>query len=95
MEGFLTVLLFIVVGFWLAGKIGRWTLRRWVTKRQQQFAQQFGGAYGNNPGSGSRKPRPEGEITVTQNASKATPSVSKSVGEYVEFEEEVDVSVEN
>lgn len=95
MEGFLTVLLFIVVGFWLAGKLGRWTLRRWVTKRQQQFEQQFGGAYGSNQSSGRRQQRPEGEVTVTKNTSKATPSVSKSVGEYVEFEEEVDISMEN
>lgn len=43
METFLTVILFIFVGFWLLGIFGRWTLRWWIAKKQREFRQQFGG----------------------------------------------------
>ena len=43
METFLTVILFIFVGFWLLGLVGRWMLRWWIAKKQREFQQQFGG----------------------------------------------------
>lgn len=46
METFLTVILFIFVGFWLLGQIGRWMLRWWIARKQKEFQQQFG-ANGN------------------------------------------------
>lgn len=51
METFLTVILFIFVGFWLLGLIGKWLLRYWVAKKQREFQQQFGGD-GNSSGQG-------------------------------------------
>lgn len=43
METFLTVILFIFVGFWLLGLIGRRFLQWWIAKKQREFQQQFGG----------------------------------------------------
>lgn len=110
MEKFLTIMLFIFVGFWLMGIIGRWLLRYWILKKQRQFARQFGGdlnnagtfggknfrgfySFGGFPGGNSAQaeqpdPKKEGEITITRRSSTTT--VSKSVGEYIEYEEEVD-----
>ena len=56
METFLTVILFIFVGFWLLGQIGRWTLRWWIARKQKEFQQQFGGdgkATGGTFGNGA------------------------------------------
>lgn len=56
METFLTVILFIFVGFWLLGRISRWTLHWWITKKQREFQQQFGGdnaSAGSSFGNGS------------------------------------------
>lgn len=102
METFLTVILFIFVGFWLIGIIGRWTLRWWIARKQREFQQQFGGdgkstggAFGNgafrgfyaNFGGNGRKKRNEGEVTVTRTTRRSEYQVSKGVGEYVEYEE--------
>lgn len=103
METFLTVILFIFVGFWLLGIIGRWTLRWWIARKQREFQQQFGGdgkstggAFGNGAfrgfyanfgGGGGRKKQNEGEVTVTRTTRRSEYQVSKGVGEYVEYEE--------
>lgn len=52
METFLTVILFIFVGFWLLGLFGRWTLRWWLARKQREFQQQFGGADTAGGGTG-------------------------------------------
>lgn len=40
---FLTIILFIFLGFWLLGLVGRWSLRWWLAKKQREFQEQFGG----------------------------------------------------
>lgn len=60
METFLTVILFIFVGFWLFGRLGRWFLRYYIGKKQRQFQQQFGGTDGSGAGDGSRRANPFG-----------------------------------
>lgn len=102
METFLTVILFIFVGFWLLGIFGRWTLRWWIARKQREFQQQFGGdgktaggAFGNgsfrgfyaNFGGSGRKKKKEGEVTVTRTTRRSEYQVGKGVGEYVEYEE--------
>ncbi|MCH5306074.1 MAG: hypothetical protein J1E79_06285 [Rikenella sp.] len=52
MELFLTVILFLFLGFWLLGVIGRWSLRWWLAKKQREFQERFGGA-GSASGGGS------------------------------------------
>ena len=42
MEAFLTVILFVFLGFWLLGVLGRWGLRRWLARKQREFAERFG-----------------------------------------------------
>lgn len=56
METFLTIILFIFVGFWLLGLVGQWMLRWWIARKQREFQQQFGsdgtsagGSFGNGP----------------------------------------------
>lgn len=102
MEAFLTFLLFMFVGLWLAGLIGRWLLHRWIARKQREFQQQFGGEPTSGRGRGSgfrgfsspfgnaphqRKRGKEGEVTVTQTTRHSEYEVSKGVGEYVEYEE--------
>lgn len=40
-EKLLSVILFIVLGFWLLGVIGRFLLRYWLTKKQRQMEEQM------------------------------------------------------
>lgn len=92
MEAFLTVIVVIFVGFWVFGKISRWLLKYWIIKKQGQFARQFGGQFGSAAGSarsgrGSSKPRPEGEVVITNSEIQSDYTVNKSTGEYVQYEE--------
>ena len=87
--GFLGVILIIILAFWLLGVIGRWLLRLWLLRKQREFAERFGGnahagGYHNGP-----KARPEGDVDVRQTA-RIEKKVNRNVGDYVEFEEEVD-----
>ncbi len=101
METFLTVILFLFVGFWLLGIVGQWTLRWWIARKQREFQQQFGsdgkaagGTFRNGSFRGfyadfgsNRKKKREGEVTVTHTDRHSEYQVGKSVGEYVEYEE--------
>ncbi len=42
MATFLTVILFVFLGFWLLGLVGRWSLRWWLARRQREFRERFG-----------------------------------------------------
>ena len=90
MEGFLTFIFFTIVGIWLLGQIGRLLIRRWILKKQREFAEQFGagaaGGYNAGAGAGRAKNRREGEVHVQQTDGGGR-KVNRSVGEYVEFEE--------
>lgn len=67
-------------------------LRWWIEKKQREFASQFGGgqSYGGSSRASSRNSAREGEIKVQQTASKEK-KVNSRVGDYVEFEEEVEI----
>lgn len=95
MEAFLSFLFFLILGFYVVGVLGRWLLRRWIGKKQQEFAERFGGAFSGggrgyswNSGARTRRPSPrEGEVTVQQVSRAPEKRVSSTVGDYVEFEE--------
>lgn len=40
-EKLLSIILFIFIGFWLLGLIGRWFLRYWIVKKQRQMEEQM------------------------------------------------------
>lgn len=89
MEGFLTFILILVLSFYLVGWLGRVLLRRWIMRKQEEMAGRFTeGGYQTGQRSG-RKSRREGEVTIQ---TKNTPAkkVNREVGEYVEYEEEVE-----
>lgn len=95
MEAFLSFLFFLILGFYVVGALGRWLLRWWIGKKQQEFAERFGGAssggfrgYSWNSGARTRRPSAhEGEVTVQQTSRTPEKRVSGTVGEYVEYEE--------
>lgn len=86
--GFLSVLLTIIIIFWLLGFIFRVALRAWLFRQQKRFAQNFSNFNSQNQNA-NRKSRPEGSVEIQKSAPK-TKSVDKQLGEYVEFEEETD-----
>ena len=86
----LTVLFFIIVGFYLFGLLGRLFLNYWIRKKQREFAEGNGGfsrTYTWGTGFGrSNRPKPEGDVTVQQTAD-ARKKVNRNVGDYVDYEE--------
>ena len=86
---FLTIILFLFLGFWLLSVIGRLSLRWWIAKKQREFQEQFGGggAAGGTGDRSRRKRRREGEVTVTRTVRQSEYQVRKGVGDYVEYEE--------
>lgn len=87
----LTVLFFIIVGFYLLGLLGRLALSYWIRKKQREFAE------GGSPGGFSRtyawggrrspRPRPEGDVSVQQTEASPQKKINKNVGDYVDYEE--------
>ena len=98
METFLSVILSIILGIYLLGKISKWLLRYWLKKKMQSFEQ--GNAAGGNPNSawgawsnfGQQQQQPqqekkkEGNVTVDINPTSER-KIDKAIGEYVEFDE--------
>lgn len=96
MGSFLSFILITIFVIWLIGLVGRLLLRAWIVKKQRQFAEQFGpdAQYKQNgwtraAGGSFRGDTPdEGEVRVRQTM-PVEKKVSKVVGDYVEFEEEI------
>lgn len=93
MVEFIIITIFII---WLIGFVGRLLLRSWLIRKQRQFAEQFGSGaqYTQNDwtrtagGSFRNGGGAEGEVRVRQTM-PVEKKVSKAVGDYVEFEEEI------
>ncbi len=67
------VLLIIILSIWLLGRLWRWWFRRWLRRSM--------------PNQEPRRPqRREGEVHVEQTVCTEK-KVSKTVGDYVEYEE--------
>lgn len=94
MGTFLSVIFFIIFGFYLLGLIGRLILSLFIRKTQRDFEKGKGpftrtyswGTGGRQSQNRQPKAQPEGEITVEYREATEK-KVSKQVGDYVEFEE--------
>lgn len=100
---FLSVILTIVIGFWLLGIIGRLLLRFWVGRMQRRMQQGGGGAGGGafnygpfkgfytsygSAGTSAQSKDKRKEGEVTVETTGQTKSHNhKDIGDYVDFEE--------
>lgn len=91
MEGFITFLFITALVIYLIRLAVPALLRWWIAKKQREFAGQFGtGGQQSGSYSSTRRKAREGEISVQQTV-PSKKKVSKDVGDYVEFEEEVEI----
>lgn len=91
MEKILSVILTIVVVFWLLGLLFRVILRTWILKKQKEFANQMGGpfaGFGQRQYNQQTQNRPEGDVKIQKTDPVIHKNLDKTIGEYVEFEEE-------
>ena len=83
----LTVLFFIIAGFYLAGLFGRLLLGWWIRKKQREFGD---GGFARTYTLGSRnasKPKPEGDVTISRAQAAPPKKINQNVGDYVDYEE--------
>jgi putative Mn2+ efflux pump MntP len=78
---FLKVILIIIASFYLLGIIGRFMLKRFLKKMQQNMMNQQGWNHQNQTDS-----QQEGEVTVMHNKNKSTKK-SFANEDFVEYEE--------
>ncbi len=92
---FLKIIFITFVVLYLAGLLGRWFLRRWIMKKQEEFTRRFDGQGGatfrqytwsSRQGYDRQPPKQEGEIKVQRTARQGK-KVRGQIGEYVEYEE--------
>lgn len=94
MEKFLTFIFITFLVLYLGGMLGRWFLRRWIVKKQEEFTRRFGEQGGatfrqytwSSGSNGQQTTRKEGEIKV-QTTMRQQKKASRQVGDYVEYEE--------
>lgn len=91
MGAFFTVILFIILGFYLLGAILRLVLRVWLARKAKEFEKSggfsnFGGGFQGFGSQQNSRPDHEGEIKV-QKTEQEQKRVSEKVGEYVDFDE--------
>lgn len=84
----LTVLFFIIAGFYLAGLLGRLLLGYWIRKKQKEFG---GGGFTRTYTWGGRREasgrKPEGDVTVSRTQASPEKKINRNVGDYVDYEE--------
>lgn len=96
----LAFILYVILGFYLLGLIGRFFLRRWVAKKQKEFEANGGSpggfyrtyTWGGRGKNTEKEQKPEGDITI-QRTQISEKKVSGTIGDYVEYEE-VEVNIE-
>lgn len=88
--GTLLVILSIVAVLWLLRRLFPllliWLIARQAKRQGGAWSAQFGGQGPQAGGRSTQSTRKEGEVTVE--SAKVEKTVNKSVGEYVEYEEE-------
>ena len=100
METFLSVILIIIIGFYLVGKLLKIFVPIWIRKKMKDFEQGkgpfnnggTGGAnsqgawsnFGNRQSQESKKE--EGDVTITKTKDEDR-NINKEIGEYVDFDE--------
>lgn len=83
--GFLYFLFFLVVGIWLFGLVFRATVNRWLRKRTEEYNRAANEA--RQEAKRRSRGKREGEVTIEAGEAAMRKKVSRSVGDYVEFEE--------
>ncbi len=88
----LTFLFFLFAGIWFVGLILRTTFSRWLHRRTEEYnrAAKAARKEAQRRARGNR----EGEVTIETTEAAFAKKVSRGVGEYVEFEEVTEISVE-
>lgn len=89
--GFFTIVLIVLGVLWLLRRLLPYLLMGFIARKQRQFTEQFGGGYSSKGGGASqasKDQRAEGEVKVEINPETQKEGKSKTIGEYVEFEEE-------
>lgn len=81
--GFLYFIFFLVIAIWLFGLIFRATVSRWLRRRTEEYER----AVKQARREAERRGRREGEVRVEAGEASRSKRVSRSVGDYVEFEE--------
>lgn len=87
MEGFLTFIIFLVIGFYVLGFIVKMLLKLYIRKIQRQAknfneAQNFSNFGNSNSGSHS-----EGDVYVSQVSEPKEKRFKDGVGDYIDYEE--------
>lgn len=84
----LTVLFFIIAGFYLAGLLGRLLLGYWIRKKQREFGE---GGFSRTYTWGARRNaperKPEGDVTVSRTQASPEKKINGNVGDYIDYEE--------
>lgn len=88
MEGFLTFILFVILGIYVLGFVGRLILKMYLRKVQKQFEgfANSAGTQNRQYSENSNQQQHEGDVTITQ-ASGQDKKFKDNVGDYVDFEE--------
>ena len=99
---FIEFILLTIIVLYLLGWIGKKLLVWWLTRKQRQFTDQFGQrggftySWSSKYGTGTRTKNTqnkEGEVHIKQTQTTQK-KVSRTVGDYVEYEEVVETNYE-
>ncbi|WP_047452619.1 DUF4834 family protein [Alistipes sp. ZOR0009] len=89
MEGFLTFILFMILGIYVLGFVGKLILKMYLRKVQKQFegfANNAGAQYQQYSRTNTQDQSHEGDVTISQSGGQDK-KFKKDVGDYVDFEE--------
>lgn len=92
MEGFLTFIIFLILGFYVLGFIGKLALKYYLKRMQKRFTngnaghyQQYTYNFGGQKQSTEK--HNEGDVFISQASEPKEKKFKKDVGDYVDFEE--------
>lgn len=91
LKGIAMFVLYFVLGIVLLGAVLLFSLRWRIGRMQREMEEQMRGGFGGGePFGGRPRTEKEGEVKVHKTADAPQKRVSKTVGDYVEFEETTD-----
>lgn len=96
MEGFLTFVICLILGFYLLGFLIKLALKLYIRRIQKRFGeggnasgpffQTFSYGFGDKR-QASQENNHEGDVTITNATSKSEKKITRDTGDYVDFEE--------
>ncbi|TCN62097.1 DUF4834 family protein [Acetobacteroides hydrogenigenes] len=97
MEGFLTFIIFLILGFYLLGFLGKLALKLYIKRMQKRFGgfengngaffHNFTYGFGGNRQTSQEENHREGDVTITNSNAKQDKKIKRDTGDYVDFEE--------